>query len=73
MKSDKKITNQYLVEISDIEVNDNYFKFKYKIFINNYLSVDEEYDGDHSWSDDKEGFIKILESGHAAQLALETI
>jgi hypothetical protein len=37
MKSDKKITNQYLVEISDIEVNDNYFKFKYKIFINNYL------------------------------------
>ncbi len=58
------------IEISDIEVDDSYYSFKYKIFRNDKLVKDDMYESDHAWSYDKKGFKKILKDGDALSKVL---
>lgn len=66
-----KIT--YEVEITDINIDDFYYDFQYKVWKNGELIGEDEYQNDHVWRDDKEAFKKMLEEGYASQLALEAI
>ncbi len=59
------------VEVTNIEVDENYFSFDYSIIIDGKHKCSGEYDSDHAWQDDIAGLKKMLEDGEAAKLALE--
>jgi len=59
------------VEISAIEVDDSYYSFDYKIYRDGNLVMEETYESDHAWRDDKEGFKKTLKENSALSLVLE--
>jgi len=61
------------VEITNIEVDDFYYTFNYKVTVDGKLKGEGEYNNDHAWIDDKEGFIGLLEEGYAVGLALEQV
>lgn len=70
----KIITKTIRVEIKDINVDEFYFDFKYRILINDRIHSDwEQYESDHSWGHDRATFKKMLEGDYALQLALEQI
>lgn len=70
----KIITKTIRVEIKDINVDEFYFDFKYRILINDRIHSDwEKYEDDHSWGHDRATFKKMLEGDYALQLALEQI
>jgi hypothetical protein len=73
MKSKKRITTNIKVEVWDIEVDDYYFSFNYRITDSKGEFIKEGlYESDHIWLNDKEGFMKVLEEGDAVVLALES-
>lgn len=59
------------VTIENIDIDDKYYSFDYTIVVNGKQMSKSEYESDHVWSDDKEGFKKTLEEGEAVKLALE--
>lgn len=70
----KVITTNIRVEIKDIQVDDFYYNFKYRVLVEDRIHTDwEDYEGDHSWGDDKPAFKRMLKKGHAVDLVLETV
>lgn len=68
----KVITRNIRVEIKDINVDDMYFDFKYRVLIDDRIHSDwDEYQNDHSWGDDKPAFKRMLKQGHALDLVME--
>lgn len=79
-----KTHSKFEVEISNIVVGSFYYSFEYKITRIDTASTEKEsgfeskvfegeYESDHSWQDNKEGFLDLLEGGHAADLALDEV
>jgi hypothetical protein len=58
------------IEIKDITVEDGYYSFKYWITVNGKRRKGKTYDSDYDGQTAKQ-FRKILEDGHAVELALE--
>jgi hypothetical protein len=58
------------VEIKNIEVDEFYFSFNYKIKRDNELVAEDSFEDDHSW-EDKKAFKKLLKERYAVDLALE--
>lgn len=57
--------------VSDIDIDNNYYFFNYKI-INSYGQViDGTYESSHAWHDDTQDLKILLENGEAYKLALE--
>lgn len=68
----KTIITNIQVHIDNLKVDDYYYSFDYKIFINDKLEEESTYESDHVWGDDKTAFRKLLKKeGYANQLALE--
>lgn len=65
------ISDTYFVEITNLEIDPHYYSFYYTIHKNGELFAQSEFSSDHVWSDDIQGFRKILEGGEASKLALE--
>jgi len=61
------------VETTNINVDDTYFSFNYKILRNGKEVNNDEYSSDHSWSNDKKTFKQLLKNSYAAELALEQL
>lgn len=61
------------VRISMLKVDDRYYSFNYKIWVNGKLNREDNYSGSHAWRDDIKRFKEMLENGYATQLALEQI
>jgi len=68
----KPIETLIKVTINNIQIDDDYYSFDYKIEANGKV-YEDEYCSDHVWRDDKSGFRSILKKGGAAKLALESI
>lgn len=68
---------QYIVKISNIIIDDEYFSFRYVILVSNKTDsielIDSIYESDHSRKDDKEEFKQEIINGWGHQLALEQI
>lgn len=60
------------VQIDNFEVDQEYYSFDYKIYIDDELVLDDEYSDDHEWEDDIEGFKEMMlgEENEAVKLAL---
>ena len=71
MKRSEAFKTNIEVEISNIEVDDDYYNFNYKVTVNGKVTAEEEYQSDHAWGDDKESFMDMLVDGEAVTLALE--
>jgi len=70
----KILTANIRVEIKDIKIDDYYFSFKYRVFLDNRVHMDwEEHEDDHTWGSDKPGFKSILMTGRAIEIVLEQI
>lgn len=67
------IKNTYVVEVSNIEIDNYYFSFDYTITKNGILLRTNSYDSDHAWYNDLDNFRKLLEEGYADKLALEHV
>jgi hypothetical protein len=63
------------IEVDKVEVDPDFFKFKYKVFINKKLIHKGNYDSSHSHRGDVEmkKFKTELENGWAAQVILESL
>lgn len=61
------------VMIWAIKVDERYYSFKYKIWVNNKLTCDSIYESDHSWGDNQKGFKEHLKDGYAVSLALDKL
>jgi hypothetical protein len=61
------------IEISNIEVDSKYYSFDYRVWKNEKLEKEGKYDNSHSWSENREGFKKILEDSLAVNIVLEEI
>lgn len=59
------------VEITNIIIEEHYYKFNYNIKINGKNQNNGKYINDHYWQNDKLGLKKILENGEAVKLVLE--
>jgi len=62
---------QITVKIFSVNVDDRYFSFGYEVWLGNKKNKKDTYESDHAWSDDKEGFVRLLKGGGAMKLALE--
>lgn len=60
------------VNIKDIKVDDKYFSFNYRVSLDGKVIKQGEYSDSHDWRDDIEAFKKILNEGHALQLAIDS-
>jgi len=68
----KPIITNVKVKISNIEVDDRYYSFDYKIYINRKFHQEGSYDSDYeSWK--KSEFRSYLKSGGALKITLEQI
>lgn len=67
-----KKTVTFKVEYWDLEIDDDYFSFQYSVTWD-YGFDQGEYSSDHCWQGDLDNFRKMLEEGHAAQLAVEQV
>lgn len=56
-----------------IKVDDKYYSFKYKVFVNSKVHCEDKYENDHVWQNNKPIFRKHLKEGYATQLVLERI
>lgn len=72
---EKKVEGQssynFDVEISNMHVDDKYYSFNFKVHMNGKLLKEGSYSSDHAWHNDIGGFLKLLQEGYSAQLALE--
>lgn len=64
----KKTT--FTVGIENIQVDKRYYSFNYVIFRNGNIVKRGEYESDHAWADDVEGFKDYLDKELAANIAL---
>ena len=67
-------TTEIKIGIGEIDIDEEYFSFEYKIFVNGELRTEGEYQDSHDWGDSKKSikeFKKILEDRLAVELALE--
>ncbi len=70
----KTIKSNIRVEIKDVEVDDFYFNFKYRVLISDRVHQDwETYESDHSWGNDKPAFKSMLRKGYAVDLVFEEV
>ena len=60
------------VGIGQIAVDERYFSFQYKIFVDGELNSEGEYQSNHTWENTK-AFKRLLENGYALELAMEQI
>lgn len=70
IKRNKPLRYAIDVEISDIIISDTYYYFEYVVTCNG-KSFAREYESDHIWREDKQGFLELLESGSALDTAIE--
>lgn len=66
-----RTTLNLCLEIQNIEVNDGYYSFSYTYSLNGKKKK-SHYDSDYDGYTEKE-FKKVLEKGHALQIALQQI
>ncbi len=59
------------VEITNIEVDEEYYSFNYQFTFNGVKSEIEEYSGDYENGSSPKEWKKELEDGYALQVALE--
>lgn len=66
------ITTTLNIDIWDVEVDNFYYEFKYRINVNGKTIIEEEtYSNDHGWNDDPKGFEKMLKESGAAKIVFE--
>ncbi len=67
-------TTNLRIQIKDIEIDDHYYSFAYRVLIEDRIHTDwETMEDDHSWGNEKKKFKKTLMTGYAVQLVLEQI
>jgi len=67
-------TTNFRVQIKDIEVDDEYFRFTFRVLIEDRVHKDWEiYEDDHSWGNQTKEFKKTLMTGHALQLVIDQL
>ena len=69
----KIYATDFRVEVSNIEVDDRYFSFRYSVFINGEPFDKGTYNDSHSWINDKPSFRKTLREYWATQLVIQQI
>ena len=73
MKDNKEIVAHIKVVVTNIEVDDKYYSFDYRVWKDGEVVKSTRYSNDHSRRDDKEEFKKDLENGYAIKCALESV
>ena len=66
-----KIKEIIEVEVDNIEVDNKYYSFDYKITRSGKVVSDSSFSSDHSWGDNFEKFKDLLKTSFAVELALE--
>lgn len=61
------------IEVDNIKVDDRYYSFEYKVWVDGKMKIEDVYDSDHEWSDDKKGFKDHLKNGGAVHTVLDKI
>lgn len=61
------------IQVWAIRVDDKYYSFRYKVFVDNKVHAEDIFESDHVWRDDKKTFRHNLKNGWAAQQVLERI
>lgn len=61
------------IEIENIKIDEEYFSFDYRVYVNGEEVKEEQYESDYSRFDDIHAFEKQLENGYALKLVLEEI
>lgn len=67
---------EIIIHTRNIEVDDKYFSFDYKVWMNNNTEpITGNYSSDHSHctEKDRESFKKLLKDNHSHRLALEDV
>lgn len=59
------------VTVSEIKIDEEYFSFKYKIFLNGNFNKEDNYSSGHAWFGEYKKFKEILKEGYAIELALQ--
>lgn len=59
------------IEVDNIEVDEKYYSFDYKVYINGKLKEKDTYDSDHSWSHRQKWFKEYLEESGAFQEVID--
>ncbi len=59
------------VQIDNFEVDEKYYWFDYKIYVDNELVIEEEYNDDHCWENLEEFKCLMLLEDEAVKLALD--
>lgn len=68
-------SSTFIVEVTDIKVDEKYFSFKYKVTRDGALVKEDVYSDSHAHSTevDRENFINLLQKSYAVELALAEV
>lgn len=61
------------IEITNIQVDEFYYSFDYDVLKDGEYLLNGEYQSDHVWGDDRQGFKEVLEEGEALNLVMQQI
>jgi len=64
------IVNKIVVEITNIDVDRDYYSFEYLIKLDGEIVEEGEFSDSHVWYDDISGWREELEQGEALSIAL---
>lgn len=67
----RKYLHTLEIEISEIKANNKFYWFDYILWIDGKKKIQNKYESDHSWGNNRAALIKMLEKGEAVKLILE--